>query len=79
MNFTGIPQVDVTMGKVIALFSGIITAIGVFRIITGIKDLSNAVSEGDQARKEQGMTAILSGVIMVVPGAVLTYLGIAVL
>lgn len=75
MKFTGIPEIDRPVGLLLGLFAGYITILGIIKIINGIKAVSDAQEEMDNARRSQGFNTLIAGIIEASAGAIVVFLG----
>lgn len=77
IRFTGVSEIDTPIKAILGVFLGYICVLGVFKIINGVKTMSDAQEEMDQARRSQGMNTLFAGIIEAGAPAILLILGIA--
>lgn len=72
---TGIDTIDFGLGKLLGIFFGGISAIGLFVLGKAVIDFSGALPDRDTGTMKQAALAFLGGLMMAAIGGIISFLG----
>lgn len=72
---TGIDTIDFGLGKLLGIFFGGISAIGLFVLGKAVIDFSGALPDRDTGTMKQATLAFLGGLMMAAIGGIISFLG----